>query len=260
MNKGFVEIMKRQFIELAKKAGIDISEVDLQNYDFSNYYSVHSLIRDYARRQDIICSKILMYLRSEEYGGYYGPQELKYDIDNEKDDDNEIHELKQEINIIKDEISNLLHKINEMSAEAQGYITSYQLTSSLEQIKQQINNIYANIRSEIDKITPVPTNQAKLGINDSIVKNFDKNNNNNNNNIVKRRKLIHPVRALMHIANASILATIINYITGFSWFLSYWIIFTIGLLDAIVWSNMDKIGTRGFASGYMYSQYSNPYK
>jgi hypothetical protein len=59
MNKGFKEIMRRQFIRRLIKAGIDPATVDLSKYDFEAFESINDLISYYANLGDPICVKML---------------------------------------------------------------------------------------------------------------------------------------------------------------------------------------------------------
>jgi len=269
VSEGFKKILKKQFLDYVKKAGLDPKAVDLQQYDFSSYYSVRHLVDDYAKKGDPVALKIREYLKMEEYGYRSMPT---YEYEGSEEGENKdlaevqaaIHNIYNEINKIRDTLDQIV--VQNKAKEDPEILETIKGLKAVSSKVVELEKGLDDLRLAVHRLESVPSRQATLvDVGVRVGPKAAANKGPKARGAGERTRAddgmaLRIVRLVVWFGNAVVLAYFFDQITGFPFLTAFGIIVLIGLLDTLVWLPTSNKFKRGVAAGYMYSQYSNPYK
>jgi len=285
--KFVVDSMKRGFISRLQKAGIDPQMVDLEKYDWESFTTLDDLIEYYASSGDIVCKKLW---ERENYDESVYQYLMSHGVELSEEAieaiSKYIREQIADINIkylnLESHINDIYAKISSLAAAmaGQGQVNTnvnISMDKMLEELKNELQNIKIKIHSIQDAISN-PKCQTTLTFFEANPKtNSEANVEANVEDLIE--PLIEPREnkreknnkkgfnfwrfALVNVIGF-ILSLIASDILHVSMLMFYLIFMAMAFLDGLIWGAAWGRGNgktaRAFATGYMYSQYTNPYK
>jgi len=292
--------IKKAFIKRLEKLGIDPQTVDLAMYDFYSFENLEDLLQFYARHGDELCKKLVSgsvdsYYSVErfahEYKNYLESLDKQNHVDKLEKIETELGEVSKRLMLLEDKFERLhnldvsknlskeiIEEINKLKDEV---ITIKQKSGKdLENVISKVVNEVNGIKMQLEQLKPKPNVQTTLfshgpperghevgDVEIEIIPEHDVKpnvvNTKANNKIAKKQSIWAStgfLRAIIIHVMGLFLSYIISDMSGVSMFFTYLIFIAVSWLDAITWLPLKGPSRRGFATGYMYSQYTNPYR
>ncbi|MEM2169714.1 MAG: hypothetical protein QW186_07935 [Candidatus Bathyarchaeia archaeon] len=280
--------LKKAFLRRLEEAGIDPQTVDLSVYDFYSFESVDDLLHFYARHGDPICQKILgddygysAYADrfAHEYKNYLESLEQKTPDEQLEEIQVRLDELEKQLKLLTYNIPNVaIDNIQQQIQQLQTEIMALKQANNHEPLKQLNNTInkimekIASLELRLETFTPEPKTQTTLPeygpqygppMEIELIPEPDPDHKPANMKPAKKRNP-RITAGLIRVTLIHVIGLFISYIisdmSGVSMLFTFMVFIVIAWLDTLTWLPYHGPSRRGFATGYLYSQYTNPYK
>ena len=278
-----IEAMKRGFLKRLEKAGIDPQLVDLSKYDWESFSTLDDLIEHYANYGDIVCKKLWERENYDEFvSQYLGQDQAQIPEEVIEAVLKHVREELADINVkylnLESHVNDILNKIHSLQPNEPAISTvKLDLDKTFSELRNQLSELRERIRGLEDHIQN-PRTQATLTkyVSDNcgegetvsvenLIEPVKGHKENNGENDKAKRKTGF---SFGHFALVNIMGFIISLIAAdilhVNMFMFYLIFMAMAFLDGLIWGGAwgrgNRKSTRAFATGYMYSQYTNPYK